>query len=239
MTDKKKCKFDCKKILKNLPENYWAISTVILAVILIAILINGCSTTSAVVSAEKAGQNILSFANNQGAGAELVSVEDSGQFYQVVLSIQGQQVPLYVTKDGKSFTQQVIPLTANAVRDTPQQTAQDNTPKIPIYECVEKYGISNETIIFYYSDGCGWCAKMKPGVEALEEEGYNFKWIEGSDTEGSQIINECIRAHMGSGGVPQFICPRTNEIHVGAFTDENREMDKLALKNWVDNCIAN
>ncbi len=241
MTDKKKCQIDCKKVLKDLPNNYWAISTVVLAILVVAILLSSSGACGTVISTDEVGQKVIDFANNQYPDAELVSITDNGQLYEVILLIQGQEVPVYTTKDGENLIppQGMIPLTANVVQDTPQETAQDNTPKIPIYECVEKYGISNETIIFYYSDGCGYCTIMKPGVEALEKEGYNFKWIEGSNTEDSQIINECIRAHMGSGGVPQFICPKTSEIHTGAFIDANRELDKEALKTWVDNCIAN
>ncbi len=128
MTDKEK-NTDYKKILKNISKNYWAISTVVLAVLLIVVLISG-GNSGPTVSAQEAGQSLLSFANAQGAEAGLVSVNDNGQFYEVILSIQEQEVPLYVTKDGESFTQQLIPLTAAVVQDTPAQQSPTPTPTV-------------------------------------------------------------------------------------------------------------
>ena len=128
MTDKKK-DIDYKKMMKTLSKNYWTISTIVLAVLLIAILISG-GANGTTVSAEEAGQNLLSFANAQGAEAELVSSDDNGLFYEVVLSIEGQEVPLYVTKDGKSFTQQLVPLDATpSAPSTPSTPTPANIPK--------------------------------------------------------------------------------------------------------------
>ncbi|MCK5321519.1 thioredoxin domain-containing protein [Candidatus Pacearchaeota archaeon] len=118
MTDKKK--IDYKKILKSCKKNYWAISTITLAILLTVVLINGATCGSAIGTTE-AGQKVLDFANNQGAEAELLSSTDNGQLYEVILSIQGQEVPVYVTKDGENLIPSLIPLTADVVRDTPQQ----------------------------------------------------------------------------------------------------------------------
>lgn len=114
----------CKKILKNLSKNYWTISTVVLAVLLIATLIGG-GTTGAAIGTETAGQKVLDFANNQGANAELISSTDDGALYEVVLSIDGQEVPVYVTKDGNNLVPSLIPL--NAEPATPS-TATPSTP---------------------------------------------------------------------------------------------------------------
>jgi len=124
MTDKKK-NIDYKKVMKNLSKNYWAIATIVLAIILITILFTG-SGNGATISGEVVGQRVLEFANNQGAEATLVEVNDNGQFYEVVLSIQGQELPVYATKDGESFTTTLIPLTGQAA--APTQTQQTPTP---------------------------------------------------------------------------------------------------------------
>jgi hypothetical protein len=127
MTSKKK-NVDYKAMAKTLSKNYWAISTVILALLLIGLLLSG-GTGGPTVSAQEAGQKLLSFANNQGANAELTSVNDGGQFYEVILSIQGQEVPLYVTKDGKSFTQQLVPL--DSAPSTPTQPSTPTPTSVP------------------------------------------------------------------------------------------------------------
>jgi len=119
-------KTDYKKTLKDISQNYWAISTLVLAVLLVAVLVTGGN--DATMSATEVGQKVLSFANNQGANAGLVSVNDNGQFYEVILSIEGQEVPLYVTKDGKSLTQQLIPLETQATSE-PTTPTPTNIPK--------------------------------------------------------------------------------------------------------------
>lgn len=133
MTDKKN---NFSKTLKDLSKNYWAISTIILAILLIAILTTGGSN-STTMDAKEVGQKVLSFANNQGANAGLVSVNDNGQFYEVVLLINGQEVPVQVTKDGENLIPQLIPLTAQATQDTttPTQTKipKSDKPVVELY----------------------------------------------------------------------------------------------------------
>jgi len=126
----KKKKSDYKKTIKNLSQNYWAISTVVLAILLIATLIfSGIS--SAKMSSAEVGQKILTFANEKGANAKLVSVNDSGSLYQVILSIKGQEVPVYATKDGKYLIPSLVPLniqTATAPTQTqasPSKSSQN------------------------------------------------------------------------------------------------------------------
>jgi len=126
MTDKKK-NTDYKKTLKDLSQNYWAISTVVLAVLLIATLATGGISGSS-ISADDAGQKVLEFANGQGAQAELISSTDDGTFYEVLLSIDGQELPVYATKDGKSITTNLIPLEASNTPSTPSTPSPTPTP---------------------------------------------------------------------------------------------------------------
>ena len=200
MADKKK-KIDYKKILKKCKENYWAISTITLAILLTIILINGATCSSA-IGATEAGQKVLEFANNQGANAELITTTDNGQLYEVILSIPGQdgtpqEVPVYVTKDGENLIPSLIPLTANAVQDTPQRQTQDvdwnvfenelpsdvkskilsfNYEEPEIYDEelrineFANYDLIPKTLISFYGAGCGWCTKYHPVlVEAMEK----------------------------------------------------------------------
>jgi hypothetical protein len=110
--------------------------------------------------------------------------------------------------------------------------------KDAIAECVKPYNITPDTVIFYHSNQCGWCAKMKPGVENLQSEGYSFYWAEASDAGSMEVITNCVSDYMTSGGVPQFICVKNGVIKVGAFTDENSNLDEATLKKFADDCIA-
>ena len=103
-------------------------------------------------------------------------------------------------------------------------------------ECASDYGLDENTIIFFYSDSCGWCSKMKPGVESLKERGYNI--YSANANEGEAVINECVLEYMTSGGIPQFICVKTGEIKAGAFVDAERNLDQTAMDAWVENCLA-
>ncbi|MFH0808649.1 MAG: thioredoxin domain-containing protein [archaeon] len=132
MTDKKD---ELSKTLKDLSKNYWAISTIILAIVLIIVLVTGQSGPT--ISAKEVGQKVLDFATSQYPNAGLVSVNDNGQFYEVVLSIEGQEVPVQATKDGQNLIPQLIPLTARASQDTttPTQTEipKSDKPVVDLY----------------------------------------------------------------------------------------------------------
>ena len=104
-------------------------------------------------------------------------------------------------------------------------------------ECAADFGISEESIIFYYSDSCGWCTMMKPGIETLEGEGYAVYSANAADPETNTLINDCFINYM-DGGVPQFICLKKNEIKVGAFATQTQELDLNAMRSWFDWCIG-
>jgi len=104
-----KIKKPLKNFQKALSKNYWVASTIILAIALVFVIVNGSIFESS-ISAEEAGQKVIDFANAQGANAELIKSSDNGQLFEVLLSIQGQQVPVYVTKDGENLITTLIPL---------------------------------------------------------------------------------------------------------------------------------
>jgi len=100
-----------------------------------------------------------------------------------------------------------------------------------LVKCIGPYNITPDTIVFYHSNQCGWCNKMKPVVEKLQNEGYSFHWAEVSDAESMEVIKNCFRKQMTRSGVPQFICTKNAEIHVGATSEKN-------LKKFADECIG-
>lgn len=107
----------------------------------------------------------------------------------------------------------------------------------PMYEreiCLSKYGVSEDTIVFYYSTGCKWCEKMKPWVEEIEKGSYKFLWIEVTEVgKKIEIAQECLSdiLYFSKGaGVPQFGCPANGKLYPEAF----RTIDEM--KNFVDEC---
>ncbi len=94
--------------------NPWILSTIALGLVLILVLIFG-GNGGEVVSADEAGQNVMSFLESNPdltGDLSLVSTEQEGQFYVVTLSYQGQNVPVYTTLDGKSLVSGLVPLVA-------------------------------------------------------------------------------------------------------------------------------
>jgi len=95
-------------------------------------------------------------------------------------------------------------------------------------ECIQKYGLTDKTVIFYHASWCPHCKNMVPIIEDLEEEGYSFIWVEVDDKESMAIIDDCFSDVVGQ-GVPEFICAGSKEVKMG-------EISKSALKKFAESC---
>lgn len=123
-------------------------------------------------------------------------------------------------------------ITGNNVGDSvDEQTAVPDSDSSELNEkqkCMVDLGVSPDNVIFYHSNTCPHCTAMKPKIEELEQEGYDFFWAEGSDKEVSQVVGKCF-GDMVEGYVPLFICPSNLETKVGAMTEGD-------LKAFADRC---
>jgi len=120
------------KVKEKVKKNPWMIVSIILgiAVIVLLVLVLKGGIVGGVIGSSDPVQNIVDYLNSEtGGGIEYVSHEDLGYLYQVVVSYKGQDIPVYVTKDGKYFVQGAIPITGQAVSNTPEQTQE--TQEIP------------------------------------------------------------------------------------------------------------
>jgi len=124
----KKSKFDFKKLYSN----YWAVATVVLAILLIGVLIfpNSSSNSTGGIGANVAADKVIAFVQAQGGEATLVSTSEKNGMYEITLAINGQNLPVYVTKDGKNLFPNLIPLDAAAQVDSSgSQAAAKEVPK--------------------------------------------------------------------------------------------------------------
>lgn len=104
----------------NFPKNPWMISTILLAIAVIAGLVlfylfyGGSSyikQSPTSVSPNQAGKSLVSFLNaNTNATVTLENVTTMSGIYQVNINYQGRTLPLYTTKDGRYFIQSIIPI---------------------------------------------------------------------------------------------------------------------------------
>jgi parvulin-like peptidyl-prolyl isomerase/glutaredoxin len=98
-------------------------------------------------------------------------------------------------------------------------------------ECIKKYSLKGDAIVFYHADWCPHCTKMKSIVEELENEGFEFYWAEVDDKEAAAVIGNCFKDVVEK-GVPEFICAGTKEMKMG-------EISKTALKSFAEKCRSN
>ncbi len=100
--------------LRKIRNNPWIIASIVLFVLLIISLFMR-SGVSGQVSANQAGQNLVSFINGLGNGqAQLVSSVQQGSLYNVTVNYQSQKISVYVTLDGKNLITQPVPLTSGS-----------------------------------------------------------------------------------------------------------------------------
>ena len=116
----------------------------------------------------------------------------------------------------------------NRIFPVPQENTniitQQNVQTASFSTCLEQNNIKENGIIFLYSDSCPFCKQMKPIVQKLEAQGYNFYWV----TSGSPVIS-CI-SDVLSAGVPQFICTETKQARVGIMSEQE-------LAGFADECL--
>ena len=110
-----------------------------------------------------------------------------------------------------------------------RQAAGNENLDIDSSTCLGGYGVSQNTVIFVHADWCPHCANMKPIVQELELEGYNFYWAESSDSQAGEVTSNCLSDLVG-GYIPQFICPKTGKEQTGEMSKEN-------LRKFADECI--
>jgi len=99
--------------------------------------------------------------------------------------------------------------------------------------CLQNSSLSLDTVAFYHTNSCPHCAKMKPWVQELEQQGYKFLWAEASDTTNMTIAQSCLSSILKfSQGVPQFACPANGAWQLGEFASKDD------MVNFVKDCVA-
>ena len=127
---KEKSKKTGKDFLEKVRENPWIASTLVLGIIVIILLfmgfgnsVTGNAITGNAVSPEVAGENLLSFAEQQDmpGDVKLGNISEfNTYFYEASLLIDGQEVPVYITTDGEYIVSNPVPLNFT----TPEQPEQ-------------------------------------------------------------------------------------------------------------------
>lgn len=193
-----------KKVGKELSGNYWAISTIVLAIVLLLFVLNPSSSpTGNVISEKEAGDIILDLVKMQVKDAEVISVEEENGLYKVILTIQGQEQPIHLTKDGKMLPMQVIPLeTIQAQQQRP--TAQTEAPAASSYtekdltkikefsQCLADNGVKA-----YGAGWCGYCKKLKETFGGEEQITSFYLECQNADRTPTEYAELCAKEQIG------------------------------------------
>lgn len=166
------------KYLKTLRSNPWKITSIVLAVTVVALLIliflQKPGFTDEVVSKDVAGQNLISFINSQGKGsATYVSSSQEGRFYKVIVNYQSQDVPVLVTMDGQYLVGGLIPLNNSLLTDAEVQKKTTGPVSVEIGDSPVKGNANAPVTIVEFSDyECPFCGKFYTETYKKIDETY-------------------------------------------------------------------
>lgn len=159
----------------SMRDKPWVVSTIVLAILVVLLLLlNVFNVTGKTISANKAGEKLVVFAESQGLEAEVSSVEREGSFYLVTLLIEDQELPMYVTKDGKYFTNYLYPLEEEETEPTTDPNTNTQTQEIPKSE--------KPTVDLFVMSHCPYGTQAEkgiiPAIEALGDTvDFNLRFV--------------------------------------------------------------
>jgi len=196
-----------KSTIKNLSKNYWAVATIVLAVLLVlSIALNQEPKVNPTI----AGNAVVDFAKSQGMDAELISVTEEQGLYFVTLNIDEQEVSVYTTKDGKNMISSLYPLTSttntNTNTNTQEEVPQKEIPTAelfiwsycpygvtalaPFSEVAKLLGDSANFKVYLYYAGHGDFEVQQNKIQACIQD-LGFDYWDYAETFANEIYTKC------------------------------------------------
>lgn len=137
MENKEENSIEDKEEIEGKPRkvNFWVISTVVLAVLLVLTFFMGTKITGNAISSQEASSKVLNVVNKyliqQGAATLTGNVTEESGLYKVGLKYNNNEISVYLTKDGKSIIlpNGIIDIAQLETASTTNQPTQENIPK--------------------------------------------------------------------------------------------------------------
>jgi len=191
--------------------------------VLITKLLNQTIVDRIKVSAE----DIETYYESNKADYENLTLKEASESIKILLTSLKQRDALrdYITELKNQSDIKIYPNTEEKTTALAPFAAKKTSN-----ECIKKYGISDNTIVFYHASWCPHCQNMMPVVKELEEEGFSFIWVDTEDQASMNIIKDCFNDVVGQ-GIPEFFCAGTKEMKLGALSKEQ-------LKNFAEKCVS-
>jgi len=164
----------------------------------------------------------------------IVLVIENGGFYSAhtstklpsstISQTEDTQKEVQIEEESKTISDETAATTKdNSEEDTVDTDETETTADTSVNDnCLSKYNLTKNTIIFYYLDE-PHSNVMKPIVQELSLT-YNFFWKEQT---WDHYFNNCFNHDIGT--VPTFVCAGTNQKLRG-------EVSKETLADFASNC---
>lgn len=96
------------------------------------------------------------------------------------------------------------------------KTVIDVAPNVKNPNCIDKYSLPTESVIYYYSDLCDRCVSLKPVVDTIGED-YTIFYAE-KGKPNSNVVSDCFK-EVNQAIMPQFICVSNGNTLQGTHTE--------------------
>lgn len=213
--------------MHKLLKNYWAIATIILAILLVISLISNYTSE---VSKSTAGQKIVDFAKEQGVDVKIISVDSKGDLYQVNIEVQGKPSQVYITKDGKNAIFQLVPLESQPTTPTNTPTQEKKQIDIPKTD--------KPTVDLFVMTYCPYGTQAEkgiiPAIEAIANKAsVNIRFVHyfmhGDKEEQETYRQICIREEQNEKFLPYLKCFLNASDSEGCIKSTNVDSAKLGV----------
>jgi thiol-disulfide isomerase/thioredoxin len=97
-------------------------------------------------------------------------------------------------------------------------------------ECLLRFNLTEDTIIFIYSDTCPYSRQMFGIVDELKKE-YKVYFANVADSKTPTLVFSCLSNVAQYRATPEFVCPANGKSLLGA-------VEKYELEKFFEDCKA-
>ncbi len=180
--------------------------------------------------------NVKNKSNNEKVGKGKKVSESSRKlvdkefilFFSIFVVAIGILIGILLFLRSESEIETKGPITSNVTYDNIAAKAEEEsrTEKTEenIAECLSRFKIDEDTVIFIYSDTCPYSIKMMDIVRDLEKN-YKIYFANVNEKETAMLVISCLHEIAAYNATPEFVCPANKENLIGAV--ERYELEKF------------
>jgi thiol-disulfide isomerase/thioredoxin len=108
----------------------------------------------------------------------------------------------------------------------------EGTERESLNECLSRFGITEDTIIFIYSEDCPYSRQVMPAVSELKKR-YKVYFADVKNATTPELVMSCLYGIASYTSTPEFVCPANGKDLIGAV--EQPELEKFfeeCVEKW-------